>query len=251
MDEELARFQADMSLSAIPVAFLAGLVSFLAPCVLPLVPGYLSAVSAVDAERLGERGTARRVVVSSVPFVLGFTAFFVLPGVGAALVGGRPVPNLLLLERSRVSSLSSSGSRSWSCSPAGAVAGRGARPGRAQPWVGFLLGGAFASAPLRASGRCSLAPRPRGLDRVGSEGRSCSRRVLAGLAVRFVLAGAGSGARWERSLVAGSYRAIEFAGGAVLFALGLLLFFERFYVLRVCPAASSSGLVSSPRSEER
>ena len=72
----------------IPVAFAAGLVSFLAPCVLPLVPGYLSAVSAVDAGRLGERGAARRVVVSSIPFVLGFTAVFVALGTGAAAAGG-------------------------------------------------------------------------------------------------------------------------------------------------------------------
>ena len=45
-------------LSELPVALVAGFLSFLAPCVLPLVPGYLSAVSAVEAERLGERGTA-------------------------------------------------------------------------------------------------------------------------------------------------------------------------------------------------
>ena len=76
-----------MSPSAIPVSFLAGLLSFLAPCVLPLVPGYLSAVSAVDADKLGQPGNARRIVVASVPFVLGFTAFFVLLGTGAALVG--------------------------------------------------------------------------------------------------------------------------------------------------------------------
>ncbi len=49
-----------MSLSAIPIAFLAGFVSFLAPCVLPLVPGYLSAVSAVDADKLGQPGNASR-----------------------------------------------------------------------------------------------------------------------------------------------------------------------------------------------
>src|SRR5437762_12483304 len=75
-------------LGRIPIAFLAGLVSFLAPCVLPLVPGYLSAVSAVDAGRLGERGVARRVVVSSIPFVLGFTAVFVALGTGVAAAGG-------------------------------------------------------------------------------------------------------------------------------------------------------------------
>ena len=52
-----------MSPTAIPVSFLAGFLSFLAPCVLPLVPGYLSAVSAVNADELGRRGTARHVVV--------------------------------------------------------------------------------------------------------------------------------------------------------------------------------------------
>ena len=78
-----------MSWTSIPVAFFAGMVSFLAPCVLPLVPAYLSAVSAVDADQLGQPGNARRVIRGSVPFVLGFTAFFVLLGIGAALVGGR------------------------------------------------------------------------------------------------------------------------------------------------------------------
>ena len=42
-----------MSAGEIPVALLAGFLSFLAPCVLPLVPGYLSAVSAVNADELG------------------------------------------------------------------------------------------------------------------------------------------------------------------------------------------------------
>ena len=60
-----------MSAGEIPVALLAGFLSFLAPCVLPLVPGYLSAVSAVNADELGRPGTARRVVISSIPFVLG------------------------------------------------------------------------------------------------------------------------------------------------------------------------------------
>src|SRR5438093_2379351 len=72
----------------IPVAFLAGLVSIAFPCVLPLVPGYLSAGSAVEVERLGERGVARRVVLASVPFALGFTVVFVVLGAAAAAVGG-------------------------------------------------------------------------------------------------------------------------------------------------------------------
>src|SRR5436305_8232163 len=73
-------------LEKLPVAFLAGLVSVITPCVLPLVPGYLSAVSAVDVDRLGERGAARRVLIASMPFILGFTIVFVLLGAGAAAI---------------------------------------------------------------------------------------------------------------------------------------------------------------------
>ena len=69
-------------------AFAAGLVSIAFPCVLPLVPGYLSAITAVEVDRLGERGVARRVVAASVPFALGFTVVFVVLGAGAAALGG-------------------------------------------------------------------------------------------------------------------------------------------------------------------
>ena len=67
----------------IPLAFLAGLLSFVTPCVLPLVPGYLSAVSGV---RPGEGG--RRVAAASVPFILGFTLVFVALGAAAGAAGG-------------------------------------------------------------------------------------------------------------------------------------------------------------------
>lgn len=63
---------------AMPLALVAGLVSFLSPCVLPLVPGYLGYVSGVAASR-------SRVVLGSVLFVLGFTAVFATLG---TMVGG-------------------------------------------------------------------------------------------------------------------------------------------------------------------
>ena len=88
-----------MSYGEIPVAVGAGFLSFLAPCVLPLVPGYLSAVSAVEADRLGEAGSSARVVRASVPFVLGFTLVFVALGAGAAAVGGSILRNQFLLEQ--------------------------------------------------------------------------------------------------------------------------------------------------------
>jgi cytochrome c-type biogenesis protein len=53
------------------LTFAAGFASIAFPCVLPLVPGYLSTVSAVEAQRLGEPGTARRVTVASLPFIAG------------------------------------------------------------------------------------------------------------------------------------------------------------------------------------
>ena len=73
--------------SQLPAAFVAGLISVVTPCVLPLVPGYLSAISAVEAGRFGQRGVGRRVALASVPFVLGFTVVFVLLGAGAAAIG--------------------------------------------------------------------------------------------------------------------------------------------------------------------
>ena len=69
------------------ISFAAGFVSVVLPCVLPLVPGYLAALSSVEAGQLGQRGTARRVVVSSLPFILGFTVVFVVLGAGAAAIG--------------------------------------------------------------------------------------------------------------------------------------------------------------------
>jgi cytochrome c-type biogenesis protein len=73
-------------LLALPVAALAGLVSFLSPCVLPLVPGYLSYVTGLTGADLAEQDGKRwRVVLGAVLFVLGFSAVFVSEG---ALFGG-------------------------------------------------------------------------------------------------------------------------------------------------------------------
>jgi cytochrome c-type biogenesis protein len=70
-------------LLAVPVAVLAGLVSFFSTCVLPLLPGYLSYVSGVGVQDLQSSGRSR-LLLGSVLFVLGFTAVFVT---GGALFG--------------------------------------------------------------------------------------------------------------------------------------------------------------------
>jgi cytochrome c-type biogenesis protein len=70
-------------------AFLAGLFSFLSPCVLPLVPGYVSLISGTGVEELKRRDgrLMRTVMINAVLFVLGFSAVFLSLGAVATSVG--------------------------------------------------------------------------------------------------------------------------------------------------------------------
>jgi len=70
-------------------AFVAGLFSFLSPCVLPLVPGYLSLISGAGLEELKapEAHLMRRVMVNSIGFILGFSVVFIALGLAATGVG--------------------------------------------------------------------------------------------------------------------------------------------------------------------
>jgi cytochrome c-type biogenesis protein len=80
--------EASVSLLA---AMVAGLLSFVSPCVLPIVPGYLSFISGVNVSRFKEeaapRDLARRVGLLSLVFVLGFSTVFVALGAAATVVG--------------------------------------------------------------------------------------------------------------------------------------------------------------------
>ena len=218
----------------IPIAFLAGFLSFLAPCVLPLVPGYLSAVSAVGTGDLGRPGVSRRVVLASLPFVAGFTAVFValgaLAGLGGGLLGGDrrivysvagflvvvlglafmgllPFPERLLAPE-LVSSARSRGS-STLLGAAFAVC--------AAPCVGPVLG----SILVLAGDSSTVA-----------QGSLLLFAYSIGLAVPFLLAGiaftrAMGAFRWLRD----RYQVIRVASGAMLVSLGLLLFFGRYWWL--------------------
>lgn len=75
----------EVSLIAFVWAFIAGLASFLSPCVLPLLPGYLSYVSGVGVDELGAR--TRKVALASLAFVIGFVTFFSLQGAAAGMAG--------------------------------------------------------------------------------------------------------------------------------------------------------------------
>lgn len=69
-------------------AFIAGLVSFLSPCVLPLVPGYISMLSGIGVEQLQQGQQPRRSLLgSSLAFVAGFSVVFIAFGASASAVG--------------------------------------------------------------------------------------------------------------------------------------------------------------------
>src|SRR4051794_24983297 len=80
------------------LAFAAGVVSFVSPCCLPLVPGYLATVSGVRPNELGAR-VDPRVVGRSAVFVGTFSALFILLGLGATRIGGLLSDNRLALTK--------------------------------------------------------------------------------------------------------------------------------------------------------
>jgi len=216
----------------IPLAFAAGLLSFVTPCVLPLVPGYLSAVSGAQ---VGVGG--RRVVAASLPFIAGFTAVFVALGAVAGAAGGFLDDRRLLgmvaglivvvfgfafmgllpfpwLDRMVAPEL---------------VEGARRRGSRA------LLGGAFGvcAAPC-------IGPVLASILALASEGSTAAEGSLlllvysAGLAVPFVLVGLGfdramGASRWLRD----RYGVLRVVSGGLLVGLGLLLFFDRFWWMNI------------------
>jgi cytochrome c-type biogenesis protein len=204
------------------------------PCVLPLVPGYLSAVSAVEANRLGQPGAARRVALSSLPFIGGFTVVFVVLGAGAAAIGGildsdrqAELAGLVLV----VLGLTFIGLLPW---PERVVA-PGLLSGARRRGSSTLLGAAFAvcAAPCIGTVLASI------LVIASDTGTVLRGAVLlaaysAGLGLAFLLAGvaftqAMGTFRWLRD----HYVVIRVVGGLMLVALGLLLFFHRDWWLRV------------------
>lgn len=75
------------SISALTIAFLGGLVSFISPCVIPLLPAYLSFLTGLTPEELKKRRSMGKILVPSLLFVLGFTVIFVALGATASVLG--------------------------------------------------------------------------------------------------------------------------------------------------------------------
>jgi cytochrome c-type biogenesis protein len=214
----------------LPVAFLAGFVSVVTPCVLPLVPGYLSALSSIQPGALAER----KVVRASIPFILGFTVVFVVLGAGAAAIGKVVSANaqteiagfiLVVLGLAFLGLLPM---------PERAVA-PGLLSGARRRGSGVLLGGAFAvcAAPCIGTVLAAVLVLASNTGAV-LKGAALLAAYAFGLGVAFLVAGvafsrAMTAFRWVRD----RYKLIEIASGATLVALGLLLFFHRDWWLHV------------------
>jgi cytochrome c-type biogenesis protein len=216
------------------VSFVAGFASVITPCVLPLVPGYLSAVSSVEAGRLGERGAARRVVIASVPFILGFTIVFVLLGAGSAAAVSVLSPNaqtdvagfVLVVVGLAFIGLLPLPERVFAPELLTGARRRGSAA---------LLGGAFAVCAAPCIGPVLAAVLVLASDSGAVLRGALLLAVYAlGLGAAFLVAGvafarAMGAFRWLRD----RYRLIQIVGGVTLVALGLLLFFHRDWWLHV------------------
>ncbi|MDE1925448.1 MAG: sulfite exporter TauE/SafE family protein [Patescibacteria group bacterium] len=74
-------------LALAPAAFLAGVLMFLAPCTLPIVPGYLAFIAGVPETAVAARGARKRIIWNALAFVVGFSVVFILLGTFAGVLG--------------------------------------------------------------------------------------------------------------------------------------------------------------------
>jgi cytochrome c-type biogenesis protein len=229
------------------IALVAGFASVITPCVLPLVPGYLSALSSVDAGKLGQPGTTRRVVVTSIPFILGFTIVFVVLGAGAAAIGGSVSVRSQAEIAGFVLVVLGLGFVGLIPVPERIVA-PGLLTGARRRGSGVLLGGAFAVCAAPCIGTVLAAVLVLASD-TGTvlRGAALLAAYALGLGAAFLVAGvafarAMGAFRWVRD----RYQAIQIVSGLTLVALGLLLFFHRDWWLHVAlnRALEAVGLTS-------
>jgi cytochrome c-type biogenesis protein len=208
-------------------ALAAGVISFLSPCVLPLVPGYLSAVSGVSANELESAGW-RRVLGPSLLFVASFSAIFILLGLTATGLGSVLKDHRELLTKISGGLIIAMGvlfvsslfitrlNREWHVDALLERAGRGGPivAGAAfaiawTPCIGPTLGAILGAASLSGS---------------AGHGALLLAVYSAGLAIPFILtAVAFSQMTTAFAVVKRHYQAIVAVGGVILIAMGILI----------------------------
>lgn len=214
-----------------PLAFLAGLVSFLSPCVLPVVPSYLAFVSGLTFGELSEHPAPevrRSAALHSVAFVLGFAAVFMTLGlvattVGAAVAAALPWINrvgglvvigfgLLVAGVVRVPALAGDLRVELSSRPAGALGSL---------FVGIAFGAGWTPCIGPILGAILLYA---GLEATMVQGTALLGIYALGLGIPFVAASVGlnwflAGSDWARRWI----RPLQQIAGTVLIAIGVLM----------------------------
>lgn len=228
-----------MSTIPLPIAaFLAGVLSFLSPCVLPLVPGYVSLISGttVDGIQGQNQRLLRQVMFSSAMFILGFSIVFIALGAVATTLGQVTRQYYPLLTRIAgvviiVFGLHLTGI--WKIKALYADKRMHSVKGGSTPWGAFLVGFAFAFGwtpcigPILATILAFAAAEETVL-----KGTLLLAVYSLGLAVPFLLTSIGIDrflrfyARFRRHL-----HAIEVASGVLLIVVGLLIVTRHFTVL--------------------
>jgi cytochrome c-type biogenesis protein len=216
-------------------ALAAGIVSFLSPCVLPLVPGYLSAVTGVSAAELDKAGW-QRVLGPSLLFVASFSAIFILLGLTATGIGSLLDENMELLETISGILIIAMGllfvgslfivrlNREWHVDTLLERAGKGGPivAGAAfaiawSPCIGPTLGAILGAAALSNS---------------AAHGALLLAVYSAGLAIPFILTAlAFSRMTTAFAVVKRHYQAIVAVGGVILIAMGTLILTGEFFQL--------------------
>jgi cytochrome c-type biogenesis protein len=228
-----------MSTLPLPIAaFVAGLISFLSPCVLPLVPGYVSLISGAGVEELKaqESQLLRKLMLNSVAFILGFSVVFITLGAISTEVG-----QVLAMYKSRLSVVAGVVIILFGLHLTGvfkikalyADARLHSVKGGSTPWGAFIIGFAFAFGwtPCVGPILAVILGFAAAQDSV-FKGIILLAVYSLGLAVPFLLTSLGI----ERFLkFYGRFRAhmhaLEVASGVLLIALGGLLVFGRFTLL--------------------
>ena len=219
-------------------AFVAGLVSFLSPCVLPLVPGYVSLISGVGVEELKDQQASvfRRVMLNSIAFIIGFSLVFITLGALSTEVGQLAAQYKSVLARVAGVLIIVFGLHLTGILRIKALyADKRLHnvKGGSTPWGAFVIGFAFAFGWTPCVGPILSV-----ILGFAAAQDSVSKGILLlsiyslGLAVPFLLTSLGI----ERFLsFYGRFRrhmhALEIASGALLMALGVLLVFGRFTLL--------------------
>jgi cytochrome c-type biogenesis protein len=230
----------DPSAPSVFLAFAAGLVSFVSPCVLPLVPGYLATVSGLTPDELsGSSGAQLRAVVArSGLFILTFTAIFVALGMTATGLGHSLSDSRATLEKVAGAAIIAMGvffvvalfvpmlNREWR------IDGLARRAGRGGPLV---AGAAFALAwtPCVGPALASILGLAATEDTV-AQGGGLLAVYSAGLAVPFLIAAiAFNRATTAFAWVKRNYAVINGVAGLLLISIGILILTGELFRLNI------------------